>query len=115
MDNIYSVSGDKVPNLNTERKAENIKSQERRSGIAQSSSRLSSNQDVVSISSQGMVAAGKAADLKKYAEMIKALPDVDQAKIDAVSRKVKDGVYFTKEAAELTAKKIVEAAQQYGE
>ena len=115
MDNIYSVSGDKVPNLNTERKTETIKSKEKRSGVAQSAVGVSAKQDVVSISAQGMVAAGKAADIKKYSEMIKALPDVDQAKIDEVSRKIKDGTYFTREVADLTAKRIVEAVEQFGE
>jgi anti-sigma28 factor (negative regulator of flagellin synthesis) len=40
---------------------------------------------------------------------------VDEAKIAEVSKKIKDGVYFTKETADRTAQKIMEAFQQFGE
>ena len=111
MNNINRVVGDRVLNLNTEHKAENIKSKEKRTRVSPAVSEGRVKQDVVSISSQGMAAAGKAADVNRYTEIIKTLPDVDQAKIDEVSKKVKDGVYFTKEVADLTAKRIMEAMQ----
>jgi hypothetical protein len=115
MNEINRVSGDKVSNLNTERKAENIRNNEKRDGISQSASDARIKQDTVSISSQGMAAAEKAAEISTYVKAVKALPEVDEAKIAEVSKKVKAGAYFTREAADLTAQKIVEAIQQIGE
>jgi hypothetical protein len=115
MTNIHRVSGDKVSNLNAERKAENINGKEKKASVLQPASEARIRQDVVSISSQGMAAAGKAAEINRYSQIAKTLPDVDQAKITEVSKKIKDGTYFTKEAADLTAQRIVEAMQQFGE
>ena len=113
MNNINRVVGDRVSNLDNERRAENIKGKEKRLNASQSASAVRAKQDVVSISSQGMAAAGKAADVNRYSEIIKKLPDMDQAKINEVSKKVKDGAYFTKEVADVTAQRILEAMQQF--
>jgi anti-sigma28 factor (negative regulator of flagellin synthesis) len=115
MNNINRVVDERVTNLNAQRKAENIKGKEKKPRVVESASDTRIKQDVVSISSQGMAAAGKAAEVNRYSEIIKTLPDVDQAKINEVSKKVKDGAYFTKEVADLTAKRIIEAMQQLGE
>jgi len=112
---IHKVTAETVANLSAENKADSIKKKEMKVLQSKAVSDAGLRQDVVSISAQGKAAAGKAAEVNRYVGILKSLPDVDQDKINEVSRKVKEGVYFTKEVADQTAGKIMEAFQVGGD